>query len=300
MKNYLVSVSILITSAFLSNAVTASTYPSLLKLGVINTNKLIEEVKPNIQKANSFIGEVAAKNAIDVIYQEAAYVASDGEITEAIINGLKSNAPASTIKLNYLKIGPSVAVVNSEKIFSESKQAKLMLQVLDEEFKPNSNFSKTDFDRRKLALRTIIAKNADNFIREYAIKQGITLILQEAAYVSDSHNITSDLIALLDGEKNINQIPVRQEFSKPTRLAIVNSDRIFANFEKNISGSQNERINDRTEIAKRADVFIKAFATANGINVITQRAAFFNPLIDATSEIISQMTKEALTIQPLR
>jgi Skp family chaperone for outer membrane proteins len=300
MKNYIITLTILITSTFLHDVANASTFPSLLKLGVINTNKLIEEVKPNIQKANSYVGEVAAKNAIDVIYQEAAYVASDGEITEAIINGLKSNLPASTIKLNYLKIGPSVAVVNSEKIFTESKQAKLMLQVLDEEFNPNSNFSKTDFDKRKLALRTIIARNADNFIRDYAIKQGITLILQEAAYVTDSHNITADLIALLDGEKNIDQIPVRQEFSKPTRLTIVNSDRIFANFEKNISGSQNERIKDRTEIAKRADVFIKAFAIANGINVITQRAAFFNPAIDATSEIISQMTKEALTVQPLR
>jgi Skp family chaperone for outer membrane proteins len=278
----------------------ADQYPSLLKLGVINTNKLLEEVKPNIQKANAFIGEVANKNAIDVIYQEAVYVASDGEITEAIINGLKSNASPSSIKLNYLKIGPSVAVVNSEKIFTESKQAKLMQQILNEEFKPESDFSKKDFDKRKLALRTVIAKNADKLIIEYAVKQGITLILQEAAYMSDSHNITADLIALIDGDKSVDQIPVRAEFSKPTRLVIVNSERIFANFEKNKRGSQSERITDRTEIAKRADVFIKAFAIKNDINVVSQNAAFLNPSIDATSEIINQMTKQALTIQPLR
>jgi Skp family chaperone for outer membrane proteins len=278
----------------------ADQFPSLLKLGVINTNKLIEEVKPNIQKANTFIGEVANKNAIDVIYEEAVYVASDGDITEVIISGLKSNTTPSSIKLNYLKIGPSVAVVNSEKIFTESKQAKLMLQILNDEFKPESNYSKEDFNKRKLALRTVIAKNANKLINEYAIKQNITLILQEAAYVSDSHNITADLIALIDGDKSVNQITVREEFSKPTRLVVVNSERIFANFEKNKRGSQAERISDRTEIAKRADVFIKNFAIKNDINVVSQKAAFLNPSIDATSEIINQMTKQALTIQPLR
>lgn len=298
MKSVLMALAVL-TSATLMPPAVANTYPSLLKLGVINTNKLLEEVKPNIQKANTFIGEVANKNAIDVIYEEAVYVASDGDITEPLIAGLKTNAPSSTIKLNYLKIGPSVAVVNSEKIFSESKQAKLMLQVLDEEFKPNSNYSKSEFDKRKLALRTVIAKNANTYINEYALKQGITLILQEAAFVSDSHNITADLIALLDGDKNINQIAIKPEFSKPTRLVIVNSERIFANFEKNKSGSQDERIKDRTEIAKRADVYIKAFVTKNDINIVSQKAAFLNPSIDATSEIISQMTKEALAIQPL-
>jgi Skp family chaperone for outer membrane proteins len=300
MKIKIILPTCIIGFALLMPSAFADQFPSLLKLGVINTNKLLEEVKPNIQKANTFIGEVANKNAIDVIYEEAVYVASDGEITEAIINGLKSNASSSSIKLNYLKIGPSVAVVNSEKIFTESKQAKLMLQILNEEFKPESNFSKEDFDKRKLALRTVIAKNANKLIIEYAVKQGITLILQEAAYISDSHNITADLIALIDGDKSVNEIPVRVEFSKPTRLVIVNSERIFGNFEKNKRGSQSERISDRTEIAKRADVFIKAFAIKNDINVVSQKAAFLNPSIDATSEIINQMTKQALTIQPLR
>lgn len=299
MKYKLIALVFLNLATFLPSAA-ADTYPSLLKLGVINTNKLLEEVKPNLKKANTFIGEVANKNAIDVIYEEAAYVASDGEITQPIIDGLKSDAQPGSIKLNFLKIGPSIAVINAEKIFTESKQAKLMLQVLDDEFKPNSNFSKSDFEKRKLALRTVIAKNANVLINEYAIKQGITLILQEAAFVSDSHNITADLIALLDGDKNINQIAIRPEFSKPTRLVIVNSERIFANFEKNKSGSQNERIKDRTEIAKNADIALRALAEKNSINVISQRAAFVNPAIDATSEVISQMTRQALAIQPLR
>jgi Skp family chaperone for outer membrane proteins len=299
MKAILAALTIL-TSATILPSAAANTYPSLLKLGVINTNKLLEEVKPNIKKANSFIGEVANQNAIDVIYEEAAYVASNGDITEQIIAGLKANSPSSSIKLNYLKIGPTVAVVNAEKIFTESKQAKLMLQVLDGEFKPGSNFSKSDYEKRWLELRTVIAKNANAFINEYAIKQGITLILQEAAYISDSHNITADLIALLDGDKNINQIAIRPEFSKPTRLVIVNSERIFSNFEKNKDGSQSERIKDRTEIAKRADVFIKVFAIKNDINIVSQRAAFLNPAIDASSEIISEMTKGALSIQPLK
>lgn len=299
MKNYLVALTFLSLSIFLPSAA-ADTYPSLLKLGVINTNKLLEEVKPNIKKANTFIAEVANKNAVDIIYEEAAYVASDGEITQAIIDGLKSDAQSSSIKLNFLKIGPTVAVVNAEKIFTESKQAKLMLQVLDEEFKPNTNFSKSDFEKRKLALRTVIAKNANIFINEYAIKQGITLVLQEAAFVSDSHEITGDLIALLNEDKNINQIAVRPEFSKPTRLVFVNGERIFSNFEKNKSGNQSERIKDRTEIAKNADVVLKAFAAKNSINIISQKAVFVNPAIDATSEVISQMTKQALSIQPLR
>jgi Skp family chaperone for outer membrane proteins len=298
MKNYLIALIFSSLATFLPPAA-ADTYPSLLKLGVINTNKILEEVKPNLQKANAFIGEVANKNAIDIIYQQATYVASDGDITEPIIVGLKTNASPSSIKLNYLKIGPTVAVVNSEKIFSETKQAKVMLQVLDEEFKQGSNFSKADFDKRWLALRTEIAKNADTLIKEYALRQGITLILQEAAFISDSHNITADLIALLDGDKNISQITIRPEFSKPTRLVIVNSERIFANFEKNKSGSQSERIKDRTEIAKRADLYIRTFAVKNDINIVSQNAAFFNPSIDATSEIISQMTKQALAIQPL-
>jgi Skp family chaperone for outer membrane proteins len=289
-----------LTLTTLAPSAYADTFPALLKLGVINTNKLLEEVKPNIKKANTFLGEVANNNAIDVIYEEAAYVASDGDITEAIINGMKLNTPSANVKLNFLKIGPTVAVVNAEKIFTESKQAKLMLQVLDDEFKPGSNFSKSDFDKRKLALRTVIAKNINPVISEYAVKQGITLILQEAAFVTDSHNITSDLIQLLDGEKTLSQIPIRPEFSRPTRLAVVSGERIFANFEKNKSGSQSERIKDRTEIAKNADVAMKAFAAKFSVNIISQRAVFVSPPIDATSEVINQMTKEALAIQPLR
>jgi Skp family chaperone for outer membrane proteins len=299
MKAILAALTILTSATILPSAY-ADTFPALLKLGVINTNKLLEEVKPNIKKANTFLGEVANNNAIDVIYEEAAYVASDGDITEAIINGMKLNTPSANVKLNFLKIGPTVAVVNSEKIFTESKQAKLMFQVLDDEFKPGSNFSKSDLDKRKLALRTVIAKNINPIMNEYAVKQGITLILQEAAFVTDSHNITSDLIQLLDGEKNLNQIPIRPEFSKPTRLAIVNGERIFANFEKDKSGRQSDRIKDRTEIAKNADVAIKAFAAKFSVNVISQRAVFVSPPIDATSEVINQMTKEALAIQPLR
>jgi len=299
MKAILAALTIL-TSATILPSAQADTFPALLKLGVINTNKLLNEVKPNIKKANTFLAEVANNNAIDVIYQEAAYVASDGDITEAIINGMKLNTPSANVKLNYLKIGPSIGIVNSEKIFTESKQAKLMLQVLDDEFKPGSNFSKSDFDKRKFALRAVIAKNANTVIKDYAVKQGITLILQEAAFVSASHDITTDLIQLLDEEKTLNQIPIRPEFSKPTRLAIVNGERIFANFAKIKIGSESARIKERTEIAKNADVVIRTFAIKNSINVISQEAVFVSPSIDVTSEIINEMTKEALAIQPLR
>lgn len=299
MKKALLSLAALTSIAFLS-AAQANAYPSILKLGVINSNKLIEEVKPNIKKANAFLSEVANQNAIDVIYEEAAYVASDGDITEPIIAGLKTNAPSSSIKLNYLKIGPTIAVVNAEKIFTESKQARLMLQVLNDEFKPGSNFAKSDYEKRKLALRTVIAGNVNTIIKEYAEKQGITLLLQEAAFVSESHEITGDLIALLNEEKNLNQVAVRQAFSKPTRLIYVNADRIYFNFEKNKGGSQSERIKDRTEIAKRADALIKVIVAKNDINIVSQKAAFLNPAIDATPELISEMTKDALAIQPLK
>jgi len=78
----------------------------------------------------------------------------------------------------------------------------------------------------------------------------------------------------------------------------VKPERLSANFEKNKSGSQNERIKDRTEIAKNADIALRALAEKNSINVISQKAAFVNPAIDATSEVISQMTRQALLSYP--
>jgi outer membrane protein len=131
--------------SFYGAVINAQPVPALSKIGLIDSQKVLSEIgESQLPKINSYLNEVAAANQIQIIFGSAAYFDNSLNITDVFIKGYKANTSAASLNLSNIKINPSVAVVNFEKIFNESKMALAMFAKLQAEFTQRQNDLRAD------------------------------------------------------------------------------------------------------------------------------------------------------------
>lgn len=287
----------------------AQSFPILNKAALINTDRFLKESRADIKKANTLLSEISKKNGIEVVFQEAVYVDSKIELTDFLIKAISSYGGDQDLNVPDLILNPIIVVVNSERIFNETKQALVMKETLRAEFLSRQDDLRRDaqinpgdaslavrqqaftddLNKRTLEFRNKIASATNKIIPEYAKKQGISLIFQNVAYFEPSYDITNDLIQLLNGEISAEQMPIRQNFKKPMRIALVDAEKIFANFDDLSVRTPNEKNKVREDTAKRTDPTLKNFAKRYSIDLIFQSAAYSAQDINITPQIISEL-----------
>jgi len=200
------------------------------------------------------------------------------------------------------------AVVNSERIFNETNLAKSMQETLRAEFLPRQNKLQqeaqsnpgdstllsrqetftADLNRRTLEERTKIAFLANIQLKEFATKQNISIIVQKAAYLDPSSDITNQIISLLNDSKNINNVVFNGP--KNSRVLIVDAARLYHSF--GVATGVNLSVKEKSaqdQLNAKANEALKLIAESNQINVILQEAAFVTPNNDITDRLIEAL-----------
>jgi Skp family chaperone for outer membrane proteins len=287
----------------------AQSFPILNKAALINSDRFLKESRADIKKANIILSEISKKNGIEIVFQEAVYVDNKIELTDFLIKAMSSFGGDQDLNVPDLILNPIIVAVNSERIFSETKQALAMIETLRAEFLSRQDALQRDaqinpsdaslavrqqaftddLNKRTLELRNKIANDINKIIPEYAKKQGISLVFQNVAYLEPSYDITNDLIQLVNGEISVDQMPIRQNFKKPMRIALVDAEKIFANFDDLSVRTPDEKYKIRVDTAKRTDLVLKNFAKRYSIDLIFQSAAYAAQDVNITPQIISEL-----------
>ena len=296
----------------------ADEIPPSTKIVVINYEKALKQIgKSEEVTFKNYLASVAKQFNIQVILGSAARVMPDVDITNEAIQGFKSSELAGELKLKNLNNSPSVAIVNSEKVFKE-------------------------FNGSTLEERNKIAAKGNGVLNQYASFQGISLIFQEAAYSNPEYEITSDVIGLMKGEKALTQMEKRQSFQRPVKIAVIQSETIFnesnygeimkqtlvsefrdrqnilieeasqikAEAANGVSSELRNRDNlliekqktfqqdldkrtfeERAKIASKANTVIEAFAKSNDVGIIFQNANYVDVKNDITKQIMVMLNK---------
>jgi outer membrane protein len=199
------------------------------------------------------------------------------------------------------------AVIYTERLFSESDSAKSKQTILQNEFSQRQNDLRDeaarspnpsldsglitkqkdyveDLNRRDLEERTKLASEANIWLKKIAEKEGISIISEKItiAYVKPSFDITKESIALMNGQKTINDITLYAP--KEVTVAALNADKIFSSAGLSPATSSNLPLRDK--LAVKANTFIKRIAEANNIDIIYIDPAYVTPSSDITTKVI--------------
>jgi|GEM_PF-6380701 len=208
-------------------------------------------------------------------------------------------------KANTTQFSGRFAVVNSERVFNETNLAKSMQETLRAEFLPRQNKLQqeaqsnpgdstllarqetftADLNRRTVEERTKIALLANIQLKEFAKKENISIIVQKAAYLDASSDITNQIISLLNDSKNINNVVFNGP--KNSRVLIVDPTRLYHSF--GVATGANLSVKEKSaqdQLNVKANEALKLIAESNQINVILQEAAFVTPNNDITDRLI--------------
>lgn len=110
-------------------------FPTIEKIAVLNYKKVADEVgRSEVGKVKKYMADVAKANTIQIIHDGGAFVGKDVDITAQFIKGYKGGISAAQLDLSFIKTRPSIAVVNAEKVFMESKMGLNMQSILKGEF----------------------------------------------------------------------------------------------------------------------------------------------------------------------
>jgi outer membrane protein len=174
-------------------AINAQTVPALSKIALIDSKKVLSEIgESQLPKINSYLNEVAAANQIQIIFGNAAYLDNSLNITDVFIKGYKANTAAGSLNLSNIKINPSVAVVNLEKIFNESKMALAMFAVLQAEFTQRQNDLRADAQALKSSAMKYDAQ-ANSLSEREKTERKHRLASEDKELQAKQKNFTDDL-----------------------------------------------------------------------------------------------------------
>ena len=312
-------------------------FPTVEKIAVIDYKKVSDQIgRSEVGKVNKYRADVSKANSIQIIHNGGAFVSKDVDITAQFIKGYKDGIAAAQLDLSFIKIRPSIAVVNAEKVFMESKMGLNMQSILKGEFTQWQNELRSEaqtikneaikldnessqisqeersvrqrklseddrqlqiklrkfseqLDRRTLEERTKIANEANAVLIQLANKQGLSLVFQEAAYVNTEADLTNDVISLLNKDKQIDQIGIKPIFSKPSKIAIAMSEKIFSAFGDSPNLGKEERQKLRKVIAEKANFAVSQVAKKLDLTIVLQNASFDDPALDITAQVINLM-----------
>jgi len=164
-----------------------------------------------------------------------------------------------------------------------SKQQDLVRQDLNLQ-EAQKKFTE-DLNKRTFEERAKIAVAANVALKNFATKENISVIVQEAAYLDASSDITNQIISLLNGDKNLSSVSF--EGPKLSRILIVNSQRYYQNFGV-VTGPTADAnlLKKQNEFAARANEALKLIAENNQVNIVLQEAAFVTPNNEITDKLI--------------
>ena len=268
--------------AIVINISFADEIPPSTKIAVINYEKAVKEIgKSEEGNFNNYLASVAKQFSIQVILGSAVRVMPDVDITNEAIQGYKTSQLASDLKLKNLNNSASVAIVNSEKIFKE-------------------------FNASTLGERNKVAEKGNTALNQYSSFQGISLVVQEAAYLNPEYDLTAEVISLMKGEKTLAQLEKRQSFQRPVKIAVIQSEVIFneSNYAELMKQTLVSEFQDRQNTLAQEAEQIKAEA-ANGVSselrnrdnlLIEKQKTFQQDLDKRTFEERAKIASKANTV----
>ena len=143
-----------------------SVYAETIKIGYIDTEKVVNNLPQYIQSAEEISKEFDPKK------QELLDLFRHIELLQVKISTINKSEEKESLQLELSK-----------------------LAILEEKFKKETEFWQTTMNKRKVELLQKIEKLINNTINKIAISENYDLILYEnAAFVSDEVNITNKVI----------------------------------------------------------------------------------------------------------
>src|SRR5476651_895903 len=97
--------------------------------------------------------------------------------------------------------GSRIAWLSPERIYNESKLAKLAGDKLAEEFQRRQREFHEDLNQRTNEERAAISEKATKVIKQLAQTEGFDIVLQDAVWASPRIDITDKVLAALDKDK---------------------------------------------------------------------------------------------------
>jgi len=118
-----------------SVTVLGQSIPSIDKIAVLDYKRVSDQIgRSEVSKVNKYMADVSKANSIQIIHNGGAFVGKDVDITAQFIKGYKDGIAVAQLDLSFIKTRPSIAVVNAEKVFMESKMGLNMQSILKSEF----------------------------------------------------------------------------------------------------------------------------------------------------------------------
>lgn len=233
-----------------------------------------------------FIDTNVAKKTTVSLQQEFA---SRQEELKVLANALVTDAKNLDIQASQLSQTDLISRQN------EVRNRDLQLQSINNKFIE-------DVSKRNSEERDKIDKIIKGWLNKYSEKFNVSLILPEAAYINNKVDITEDIIALINGTKNLESITYNGP--KEISVALVNTELIMQ--DSALAKSHQKSISDRygpasseeknkqyqaarIDIVNKANPIARKFAQKNNIDIILENAAYLNADIDITRKIIEIM-----------
>lgn len=340
MNKSLLAITLALSTAILfPQLVNAADIPVINKIVIINSKKVLDSFKETDQatmllRMNQYLKDVASANQFQIVMQDAAYANANVDITEEFISGLRTNKAVKELNFEYVKNSPAVAIVDSNKIFTQSKPADEIAKKLKTEFQSRQDALKSeamlikseatnldatasmmtqrerikkqedikrqdialmvsqknfvdDLNLRTKELRLKLSDTTNAIINEIAKKNEISIVFQQAVYLKPDLDITPEVISALNQEKTIPQIRRDKSFGKPIKIAIVDAEKIFAEF----LGESSKDLTKRTEFSNRINSQLIEFSKKNDIALVFQSAAYADSSVEVTSDLIAYIKK---------
>ena len=250
------------------------------KAAVLNTTVLVNKMGASeVPLLDKFTPEFSEQQNIQFILKQAVYHTPNLDITSEYLDAYKSKTPLDKIDLSRLKLHPIIAVINSAKVISDSD----MGQKLDKELSAEFGDDKSGNYKLRLEQGKInIIKKANPLIIKLSEHYGISILLESAIYVDPSYDITQDMIRVLNGQANIEQLQIPLAFTKPEKVAGLDGKKYLELF----------KASDQEKILKEGNQAIKEISIQQGIGVVLSAAVYCSPSIDITDLVINLVKKK--------
>jgi len=265
-------------------------------LALLGASLLCGKISFSSAEASRYVGNYAVINA-ERVFSESDLAKKMKETLQKEFIGRQNDlrSTAVTIKQAALDLDQAVGTMSPEDRSYRQDELRRRDNKLIEQQKAFTN----DLNQRTYEERAKIAEIANSFIKKYADKANFAIILQEAAYVTPSLDITDPIIQLMNGVRTIDAIEVRDP--KEITMALINSEKVFSDTDlarelispilKKYGNTESdekkkELLEARTKFAAKANLIIKKIAETNKIDIIVQAAAYSNSASDITQTVI--------------
>lgn len=182
------------------------------------------------QEIDLLLGDVVQKGGVSALFRDVAYTSSDVDITEKVITALNSGRVGNLPEISDLKAKPLIIVINREKVFNVSNQAKQMQEKLRNEFSSRQNAIRDEAIGIKSDAEKALSNKASIDSNEYRNLE-IALAKRDRELQAKVNAFKRDLNRRTFEERNeitkkVN--PVIAQLAKATGASIVLQEAVYA------------------------------------------------------------------------